>query len=265
MDLFESQFSDSLDRPYAGTPATTVLIAATPRSGSQTIGHAMGLTGRLGVPFEYADPANAGEWARRLETTTPEATLAELMARRTTPNGVFAIRASYEHGLIFGSAEQLLEQLPGLKVVHLRRADVLRQAVSFAIAKQTGIWISGETGTGETAVYDPGLIDHCLNDIAVQNAVWTSLFRRLGIDPLEITYETAIRDVSGTLNAIARFCGVLQPGEELDAPSVSPSPAEDERVENWITRYADDRLARRAILRRIGGLARRAWPGAYTP
>jgi len=240
----------------------TVLIASTPRCGSHMVGHAMATTERLGVPFEYANPTNAAEWSRRLETTTPEATLAELMARRTTPNGVFGLKAHYEHGAVFGTAENLVSQLPGLRVVHLRRADVLRQAVSFAVAKQTGIWISGQEGTGEAAAYDPGLIDHCLNDIAVQNALWTSLFDRLNIQPLEITYENCVKDLAGAVNDIARFCGVTTGDEVLDVQTVTKRQSKDQRTEDWVLRYADDRLARRAILRRIGGLARRAWPSA---
>ena len=262
MTVHESQFSDSLDRPYAGTPAKTVLIASTPRCGSHILGQAMGETGRLGVPFDYSDPATATEWARRMETTTPEATLAELMARRTTPNGIFGILSHHEHGVVFGSTEKLLRQLPGLKVVHLRRGDVLRQAVSFAIAKQTGVWANGQDGTGEAPAYDPGLIDHCLNDIAVQNALWTSLFRKLEIKPLEIMYETALTDMPKTVDAIARFSGAIEPGEALDVTQPRILPELERRAEDWIERYADDRLARRAILRRIGGLARRAWPGS---
>ena len=265
MNIHESQFSDALDRPYAGTPAKTVLIATTPRCGGPVLGQAMAETGQLGVPFDYSDPATATEWARRLETTTPEATLAELMARRTTTNGVFGIRSHYEHGIVFGSTEKLLRQLPGLTVVHLRRADVLRQAVSFAIAKQTGVWTNGQNGAGEAPAYDPGLIDHCLNDIAVQNALWTSLFRKLGIKPLELTYETALADIPGTVHDIARYSGVIRPGDTLDAGRPKRLPELDDRAEDWIQRYADDRLARRAILRRIGGLARRAWPGAGQP
>lgn len=259
MNVSESQFSDALDRPYAGTPANTILIATTPLCGGAVIAQAMAATGNLGVPFEYANPANAAEWARRLETTTPETTLAEIMARRTTPNGVFAIQVQFEHGVVFETTERLLSQLPGLKVVHVRRADVLRQAVSFAVAKQTGIWASDDQGSGDTAAYDPGLIDHCLNDIAVQNALWTSAFSALGIEPLEVTYETAAKGLARTIRDIAEFCGVSSADFSQTAPAMPPA-APDDRMENWIARYADDRMARRAILRRIGGLARRAWP-----
>lgn len=265
MMLFESQFSDALDRPYAGTPANTVLIASTPCCGGHLLGRAMAQTGRLGEPFDYASPAHSAEWARRLETTTPETTLAELMARRTTANGVFGIEAHYEHGIAFGTAEKLLAQLPGLKVVHLRRADILRQAVSYAVAKQTGIWISGETGTGDSATYDPGLIDHCLNDIAVQNALWTSLFKQIGVEPFELTYETLAKDLPTAIHDVADYCGVLVPDEAIKITNLPDLNPENRQSESWISRYADDRLARRAILRRIGGLARRAWPDPTAP
>ena len=265
MNHFESQFSETLDRPFAGTPAKTVLIASTPRCGSHLIGRAMGQSGYLGAPFDYANPTTATEWARRLETTTPEATLAELMARRTTPNGVFGIWANYEHGAVFGSTAQLLQQLPGLKVVHLHRTDVLRQAVCFAKAKQMGEWAKDRNENRAAAVYDPGLIDHCLNDIAVQNALWISLFRRHGIETLDLVYENAIRDIPGTVTEIARFSGAIGPEETLASDISAALPDIDEVSEDWIARYADDRLARHAILRRIGGLARRAWPTSGAP
>ncbi|MEM1274449.1 MAG: Stf0 family sulfotransferase [Pseudomonadota bacterium] len=258
MNLYESQFDRKHDVARVGDPVTTVLIASTPRCGSHMIGHAMAATGRLGVPFEYANRANMVEWMRRLGTDTPRATLDAIMQRRTSPNRVFGIKAHFEQIAVFGSIDAFLAALPGLRVVHLRRADILRQAVSYAFAKQTGVWIAGQEATRPKAEFDYGLIERCLTDIAIQNAQWSSAFRDRKLDVLEITYETAVLDVAVAVDRIAAFCGVLDPGQTLNAPVSTSKQSNRSRTEDWIERFVEQSQRRPALLARIGGAARRA-------
>ncbi len=257
MNLYESQFLDIHDQPTPQGEVRTLLIASTPRCGSHMVGHAMMRTGQLGVPFEYCNRANMAEWMRRLEQDTPEATLAALMARRSTANGIFGIKCHYEHGAVLGGADNLIAALPNVRVVHLRRADVLRQAISFAIARQTGVWIDGQVATSDTAIYDRGLIADCLEEIAVQNALWTSLFKECGIQPLEITYEDAVQDIGTVINSIARFAGVIGPDQNLCVRTQTKRQSQPGRTNEWVERFADERQHRQPVHRRIGGRVRR--------
>lgn len=254
MEFIDSQFSEKWDQGPGGPARMTVLLAATPSCGADTIADAIRSTGQLGLPFDYTEPAHLARWAGVFDTATPEATLTSLSQRRRTENGVFSLVAKFDHGVTFTTTQAMLQLLPDVRPVHIRRVDVLRQAVCFALTKQTEIW----DGDGsDPPRYDPGLIDHCLNDIVVQNALWTRLFDRLGLTPLELTFEDAAQGLPLMLERIGRFCDLPDiPPAEL-APKESPEP--DPRIEDWVTRYADDRLARKAILQELDDLARGDW------
>ncbi|MCU0911629.1 MAG: Stf0 family sulfotransferase [Rhodobacteraceae bacterium] len=251
MKLYHAQFSTDLDCPDSPAPTRSLLVASTPRCGSHMLGHAMTTTGLLGVPFEYCNRANLAEWKRRLGTATAEATLAGVMGRRTTPNGVFGIKSHFEHCAALGGPAGLFAALPGLRVVHLRRADVMRQAVSYAVAKQTGVWIRGQEASGDRARYDADLIAWCLDDIALQNANWASAFAEAGIEPLNLYYEEVSANLPAAIAAVVRFAGVMPEDGMIEVETVTERQGEAGRIGDWVARYATDRREpeRRGLLR----------------
>lgn len=257
MNLYEAQFASALDVADAPAPLRSVLLASSPRCGSHMIGHAMAGTGHLGVPFEYLNPANLAEWRTRLGTVSASGTLKSIMARRTTANGVFAIKAHFNHAAELGGVPALLASLPNVSVVHLRRADVLRQAVSYAIARQTGVWITGQTATSATATYDADLIADCLDDIVVQNARWTSAFEDVGIRPLNLYYEDASLDLGSAIRAIARVLGVDERLATVPESAVTRRQGGDARTEAWVRAYAQDRRTKASTVLRVGRAALR--------
>jgi trehalose 2-sulfotransferase len=256
MKLYQTQFSPELDKPQAVATVKTVLIASTPCCGSHMLGHAMASTGLLGVPFEYANPANLAEWMHRLGTTTAEATFKALMARRTGSNGVFAIKAHFSHCESLGGPAAFLDFWPNLKVVHLCRGDVLRQAISYAVARQTGVWIEGQEAERDDADYDPGLIAECLDDISVQNACWISAFTAAGIAPMSLRYEDVIADVHATVTRIARHMDVIGVGDTTNVSIATTRQARAGRTEDWIRRYAAQRRPSSGQGNGLGRLAR---------
>lgn len=245
MKLYQDQFSEAHDQPGTDRPARMILIASTPRCGSHMLGHAMAGSGLLGVPYEYCNPANMAEWQRRLGTATGPDTLRRIMTRRTTPNGVFSLKAHFEHCGPMGGFDGLRALMPGAAVVHIRRADVLRQAISYAVARQTGVWITGQEAVSDSARYDAGLIAACLDDIALQNALWVSSFREAGIRPLDVFYESLVADVAGTVTQVARVAGVIGPDDHVPAEAATTRQSQGSRTEDWIRRYRADSRDRR--------------------
>ncbi len=237
MKLYQRQFSDDLNQPFSSGPESTILIASTPRCGSHMLGHAMASTGLLGVPFEYANPANLAEWAHRLGTTSPQATLKAPTTRRTTANGVFAIKAHYSHCESLEGPERFLDFWPNPKVVHLCRVDVLRQAISYAVARQTGVWISGQEAEQEHADSAPQLIAECLDDIAVQNARWISAFAAAGITPLSVHYEEATKDLQAVVTKVARHVGAIGT-DDMANVTTTTRQGRSNRTKDWLDRYA---------------------------
>jgi trehalose 2-sulfotransferase len=256
MNLYQTQFSDDLDGQLSTRPKATILIASTPRCGSHMLGHAMASTGLLGVPFEYANPANLAEWMSRLGTTSSKPTFDALMERRTTMNGIFAIKAHFTHCESMGGAQQFLDFWPHLTVVHLCRADLLRQAISYAIARQTGVWITGQEAVRDDANYDAGLIAECLEDIAVQNALWISAFAAAGITPLSLHYEDVATDVTAAVTRIAQHVGVIGPHDTASVVTTTTRQGRAARTEDWISRFATKRRSTRLQGFGLGRLTR---------
>ena len=126
----------------APTPRRTIVIASSPRSGSTMLADAMIGTGVLGVPDEYCDEATEPAYRERFGTVGLEDTLAALIERRTTPNGVFANKLHCHHALRFESFRRLSELHPGAVFVHLTRQDLTAQAISFVRGYQTRRWTS---------------------------------------------------------------------------------------------------------------------------
>ncbi len=142
--------------------------------------------------------------------------------------------------------------------MHLRRADVLRQAISYAVARQTGVWIRGQEPISDTATYDPALIADCLDDIAVQNAGWATALAQAGIRPLNIYYEDAAQDLTSAVTAIARFTGVIARDEDINVEAATQRQGRNARTEEWIARFAQDRRHRTPIGRRLARFALRS-------
>jgi LPS sulfotransferase NodH len=250
MHLYQAQFSEDLDLP--DTPVLrTVLIASTPRCGSHMLGHAMARTGLLGVPFEYLNPANLARWQEKLDTTGAQDTLEALTKRRTTANGTFGIKAHFTHCETMGGPDKLFAALPGLTVVHIRRADVMRQAISYAVARQTGVWIAGQDPTEDAASFDADLIDLCLGDIALQNARWSAAFDAAGIAPVDVIYEAAERDLAATVTRIAREAGVIGARDSLAVEAQTARQSRKAATDDWVERYASARQRPASPLARL--------------
>jgi trehalose 2-sulfotransferase len=241
MNLYHPQFAPSLDVPDAPATRRTLIIASTPRSGSHMLGHALAATGRMGVPYEYCHQANLAEWQKRLHCDDLRSTLQAIMRRRTTPNGIFAIKAHYSQAGILGGAEALLSAFPDPHIVHIRRADVLRQAISFSIAMQTGVWIDEQEPVSATVRYDARAITTCLRDIATQNACWTTALRASGLPTMTLEYDAVCDDLPATLRRVAAFLEIDLPRDVLPATAPTRPQAVTGRTEQWIARFAAPR------------------------
>src|SRR5690554_4240321 len=112
------------------------------------LGHALQATGSFGFPLEYGNPSNLAEWKKRLGVDGLPELVSAIQAIRTSPNGVFSIKIHYPHIDNFGGIDVIKKLFPESYFVFLTRKDLLNQAISLSIAKQTGVWISGQKGKG---------------------------------------------------------------------------------------------------------------------
>lgn len=108
-----------------------------------------------------------------------------------------------------------LKAMPGLRILHLTRGNVLRTHLSRALAERSGRWVST---SAERQPTDPIVLDYqaCLKNF-VQTRAWEESAREFfrGQAMLEILYEDLAADPSRIMAEVQRFLGLdvrdLQP------------------------------------------------------
>lgn len=201
--------------PDWAAPRTTLILAASPRSGSSWLATLIGSTGTLGRPDEWFGPWRTGG--------TRSGTIAaahEAVARSTTPNGVAGIKLFPNHLAALQPHVPLFEWFPRTVWVHLQRRDLLGQAISLWRADASGAWCrpaSGEENTPAT-VYSGSAIEAFLRQAAAYDADWRVFFARTGIEPLTLAYEEVAADPRRALRLIADALGETLAAESLADP-----------------------------------------------
>ncbi|MGD1898934.1 MAG: Stf0 family sulfotransferase [Phormidesmis sp.] len=109
----------------------------------------------------------------------------------------------------------VLEQFfPNLKFVYLSREDRAAQAVSAAIASQTGLWEKNVSIPAPTAKFQPWKIYEWETALTEQHQNWQTFFQQNSITPYQLTYEQLVSAFSQQISQIVEY---------LDLP-VTPSP-----------------------------------------
>lgn len=248
---------DTLRQPPRPTPGATIaaayLVCAVQRSGSSLLCEALKSTGVAGVPEEYFLDAQFenGAWARSHAVTTRDAYLDLVKRTGTTPNGVFGGKMMWNYFAPVVAALNALPAytdlpagplfdrlLPNLKYVWIVRADKVRQAVSWAIAAQTGIYHAAQPGADAAPepTFDFTLIDNLHRLIHEGEAGWRAYFEANGITPLEIVYESFVADYAGTVRRILNFLAIDNPADRPIAPPPIRRQATSRNAE-WAARY----------------------------
>lgn len=237
-EFFDGQFSSDLDFDYDGQTLKTLVIASTPRCGSHMLGQTLRETERFGDPLEYMQPSHIERWKRKYATNDAPATLREIMRDRTTPNGVFSIKLHYSHLRDLGDIATLKELFPAPHIVLLRRRDTLRQAVSHAVANQSGVWI-GDTVNGGELNYDAKQIDWALASALRDTANWRYDILRSGLPFLEIDSEDVLADVPRSVRAVADLMSVDLPDSRVPRTPATRKQASTLN-EEWLQRFLRD-------------------------
>jgi trehalose 2-sulfotransferase len=226
------------------------LLCSMPRSGSSLLSEALSATGRLGVPIEYFDRTDTfAELYARWRCRSLEEYISTIRRRRVTDDGVLGVKAHWfqleqlADELGRTPAELIVEQFTGAHLVRVRRRDVLRQAVSWAMAQQTGVW-GVRTDDDERAAqspvgYDAALIDTCCRRIVEADRRWQELFADLESTALEVVYEDLVDSYADTVITVAAHIGVALDPDDVAPPRLRRQA--DDRSELWLARYREER------------------------
>ena len=218
-------------------PRHTYLVCSMPRSGSSLLCQLLSDTGIAGAPAEFFHPDKMAALRERWGVETLDDYVRELLARKTSPNGVFGAKAHLgQWKPAFGGADPRTV-FPGVQLVFITRQDRLRQAISWVRAFQTRKWADQDRPRVERPpVFDYDDITRLLMRIDREEDDWEALFARYGIEPQRVVYEEFVAARDETVRAVLDGLGIEVPaGFDLPAPVLGQQA--DELSDEWVERY----------------------------
>ncbi len=235
--------------PYEGTPRP-YLLATVPRSGSTYFSHLLWATGCLGAPLEYLNFEPTGPFGA--VHGSPEAQTAlwqRVLARRTSPNGIFGLKAfplqlellgQHNPPLLADTMRFFLAGRSNSKVIQLRRRDRAAHAISLARASLKGVWRQEQESDDQAEpAYSAAMVERAERELAVQEDAWTAMCRDLSITPLVLWYEDVVADPGRAIDAAADYLGViLDPQAAIEVPKIRQQSQQGAQA--WKRRHASE-------------------------
>jgi LPS sulfotransferase NodH len=219
-----------------GTEVTCAyVVCSVPRSGSSLLCELLCLSGVAGAPTEYLDAEQRRRFCEAWGARDLDEYVAMLLDKKTSPNGVFGLKTHFDQmGATLGDRD-LFDVFGDLRVVYIRRADHVEQAVSYAIAMQSNQWASTHAATGP-AVFDRAQITRLLDQIERDEQRWEEWFAVHDVAPLRIEYADLVADRLGTTAEVLGHLGI-DPGDDLDGLEPTLERQADRRSRRWALRY----------------------------
>lgn len=223
-------------------------------------------TGVMGTPEEWFVP-----WSVEKQNIKWKDALASVRKRATGDNGVMAIKvmanqlhsveqclATFTEAQSEGTFPRFYDAFRDAHWIKLTRHDVVAQAISRVMSRQTGInhatanaddeHFAGNLQAGydktynANAMYRYGAVLREVAAISLENLAWDRFFETHGIQPDTFLYEDVAKDDDMThLDAIAQMIGHDAPLTKLPRKLVKLA---NQRNKNWRTRFFADAAAR---------------------
>ncbi len=213
------------------------VLCSNPRSGSTYFMHLLISTKLLGRPYEWLRGDGGTAHTDYADyPTDDEKQLEYLLRDGCTANGVCALKMFPEH---FDRRIKVLwaERLPSLQYVYLIRRDLLGQAISLSLARQTDSYAYGMPERREP-VYDREHILKCMDFIATGDARWRLFFAKNGISPLFITYEDLIKAPQEAVDRVAALMGIAH--ATIDGSDFDITVQRNARSTQWRERFIQE-------------------------
>ena len=200
------------------------VICTTPRSGSNLLCNLLESSGVMGQPKEFlnldsvvlpfAQPNNLIDSESRIYLDTY---LDNVVNKFSSKNNVFGMKLLFDQFEPYMELNVIRQFIPQFKFIWLLRKDVLSQAISQHIARETNEWTSFNEQNNqekenksrrEFVDYDENKIGSFLKKLAKDNLNWIEFFSVNQLDYLPVTYEDLLQDTNQVCHNICNFCGV---------------------------------------------------------
>jgi trehalose 2-sulfotransferase len=212
-------------------PVRSYVICCVQRTGSWLLAHTLADTGFAGRPSDYFDEAerenHTREWG--LPTRDLTAYTAAVRDKATTPNGVLGSKLMWNNFDSLRSSlrppagtdaglEFMRTTFPDPQFVWLRRADKVRQGISWWRAAVTGQW---GLRPGQKADQPAADVEDMVQFARLAEQWedgWRQWFASTGIQPCQVLYEDLARDRLAAANAVLAFLRLPQLDEDTLPP-----------------------------------------------
>lgn len=217
-----------------------VVMGFTNRAGSHLLGDFLRQTGRIGGLGEVLNHDVAGALAGRLGAASLPDYIAALTEHYAPEDGLFGLKASWDQLAMLLRADIPSMYGGGVKLVHLVRQDVVAQAVSLSLARQTGRWTAAQEGNGRAPRFDARAIARGIAAAEAGNLNIRLIAGACGLPRSLVTYEQICADPATHVGRVLAFCGTPAPGWQPRPPALKKQGGEEARA--FAARY-------RALLR----------------
>ena len=169
-------------------PDLTLIMAATPRSGSNLLAEMIDSTGLFRGTTEYFNDAIYDE-KYGLKKPTLVRKLLEMDRESRTKANFLSTKLFPDHMDDVRRAGILSAAFTNPKYIHLSRRDALGQAISMAIAIETASGTSLEAGNGMQAHYDETVISREIAALIRAEGLWRLFFASRDVPVVHVVYE----------------------------------------------------------------------------
>ncbi len=207
------------------------LICSSERSGSTLLADLLDQTGKAGRPLEYFNPVYIEAYCINTKTIELHRNTywLALQEMRTTPNGVFGVKAHLPQIIEWlgeDSLEETVRFLAGFDhLIFIRRRDKIGQAISFYRASVTGHWSSQHTKldlqTAKVPVFDGLRISSAYRYLMNAEENWRKVFSKLNRQPIEIDYEDLASEPRQTILRVLNAIGIESGSDEFSTSTIS--------------------------------------------
>jgi len=226
--------------PNEAEPRLSYIVCALPRSGSSLLCDVLANTELAGAPAEYFEPNVMRDFSKAWGTQTFDEYLEALLVKKTSPNGVFGVKALYPQLHDAFQGRDIHAVFPGLRFVYVTRADHLRQAVSFARAMQTDKWADHHPARTTDIAFDADQVKELLDWIEREERLWEGFFDHERSAPLRLIYEEFTSSLDTSVARVLDFLGIEAPMDLRLEPTLTKQA--DDVSERWVRRYQSGRL-----------------------
>lgn len=232
--LFKALTEHPIDK-RDDVPSHSVFVCFTNRSGSNLLAESLKDCGVMPRAREYFNIPNVKRFAEERGLATFSEFCGQLIVERSA-SGLFASKVGLSQIMLLCDQGLIGHAFPHPHFIHVKRNDLLGQAISLSIADQTKSWTSNQRPRREP-IFAREDVARKITGISTANARFEEFFALNGIHPYRVGYEDFVGAPQKYIDGIATWLG--RPSGRFSTERVRIRRQADARNLEWKQRFLD--------------------------